>query len=234
MKIVPTLAFALILLLPSLAGGGPPSDVKIAVFVTTVKQESPLQILGFKPPDKVGGAPILVVKNVSDKPVSDFYVSAAIGNPEGDSRGEVGPAYATGSGMRSVLPEERPIPPNSEREAHETAFRSHYLAHWGAELHSTCLHVAAIVLSVKFADGTAWRLEGQQDQEIWKSSLPSDSTKGCDHSPAAEAALKDWDGPSGNAETGSPSHLPAGTVQSYSFACPLRNLDGKLVAVCPW
>lgn len=228
------LAIAILILLPSLAGGSPPDDSRIVVFVTTAKQESPLQITGFKLPNKVGDAPVVVLRNMSAKAISDFYVAADVGNPEPDSRGEIAPAITTGSSMRVYWPQERAIPPNSQWEAHENILRSHTLAAWGGRLHSGCLHVAAIVTTVEFADGSRWDLGNLQSQEIWKSSLRSDSTKSCDHSPAMESALKEWDGPTGNAETGSSSHLDSRTVQSYSVACPLRNLGGKLVAVCPW
>ncbi len=233
MKVASRLAIAVFVLLPTLAGGGAPDAVKIVVFVTTAKQEGPLQITGFILPDKVGAGPTLVVRNTADKPVSDFSLAVALGNPAPDSRGEMGPAYYTGGPTRDFRPSERQIPPNSERQVHQNGLHTHYLAHWGGELHSTCLHVAAIVSRVTFADGTNWELE-QNAQQTWKDSLQSDSTKGCDHSPAAEIALRDWDGASGNAETGSSSHLDSRTVQSYSVACPLRNLSGKLVAICPW
>jgi len=235
MKVPSKLAIALFVLLPSLAGGSPPDDAKIVVFVTTVKQESPLQITGFRLPDKVGGAPVLVLRNVSGKQILDFHVAAVVGNPEADARRDAERPIATNTNSSNLdWPQERAIPPNNEREAHENILRSHTLASWGGRLHSSCLHVAAIVLSVEFDDGTRWQLENIQDQQIWKSSLRSDSTKSCDRSPAMESALKEWDGPAGNAETGSPSHLDTRTVQSYSVTCPLRNLEGKLVAICPW
>jgi hypothetical protein len=234
MRIPSKLVIVLFVLLPSLAGGWPTDDAKVVVFVTTVRQESPLQITGFKLPDKVGGAPVLVLRNESNKPIRDFHVAADIGNAEANSRGEIGPAFATNTSNIVFWPRERTIPPNSEREAHEGSLRSHTLAGWGGRLHSNCLHVAAIVLSLEFEDGTSWQLENMQDQQVWKSSLHSDSTKSCDHSPVMESALKEWDGPAGNEETGSPSHLDTRTVQSYSVTCPLRNLEGKLVAICPW
>ena len=244
MKVPLSLAIALLLLLPCFAWGWPTDGEKIVVFVTTVKREGPLQITGYKLPDKVGGAPVLVLRNESDKEIRDFYVVAEIGNPETDSHGEIGPAWSTSTNStRLDWPQERAIPANSEGEAHENIFRSHLLAGWGVRLHSSCLHVAAIVLSVEFADGTAWQLENHADQEIWKHSLGSDSAKSCDHSPAMENALKEWGngsagneevGSSGNAGTGSPTHLDTGAVQSYSVTCPLRNLSGKLVAICPW
>ena len=228
MRIPSKLAAALFVLLPSLAGGSPTGDVNIVVFVTTVKQESPLQIVGLKLPDKVGGAPVVVLRNASSKQIVGFHVAAAIGNPEADNA-EQPIAISTNSDWP-----EGPIPANSEREAHRMILRSHWLAAWGGRLYSSCLHVAAIIRSVEFADGTTWQLENLEDRQIWKSSLGSDSTKTCDHSSAVESALKEWDGASGYVQTGSPIHLDASTVQSYSVTCPLRSLEGKLVAICPW
>ena len=236
MKVLSKLAIGFLVLAPSLVGGSATDEEKIVVFVTTVKQESPLRITGFKLPDKVGGAPVLVLRNVSNKQIHDFDVAADVGNPEAGADGEIGPAFATGTNStRLDWPQERAIPPNSEQEAHENTLRSHTLASWGGLLHSGCLHVAAIVFSVEFADGTTWRLENQKDQKIWRSSVRTDDTKSCDHSPAMQSALKEWDdGSAGNEETGSPTHLDTGTVQSYSVTCPLRRIAGGLVAVCPW
>lgn len=226
MKIASNLVMLLLFLLPSLAGGLPQDDVKISVFVTTVKQDGPLQITGFKLPGKLGDPPVLVLQNTTDKPITVFYVSAAIGNPDADSRGEAGPAYYLGSAKLFG-----PILPESEREAPAPSFRAHHLAHGAGELHSTCLHAAVSVTSVIFADGEVWRAEDRQ-QEIWKSSLLPDSTKPCEHSAKVEAALKDWDGATGYEGMGSPSHLDTRTVQSYAFTCRLRDLGGKLVAIC--
>src|ERR1700722_1513046 len=244
MKIPLRLATALLVLLPGLAWGWPTGGEKIVVFVTTVKQEGPLQITGFKLPDKVGAAPVLVLRNLSNKQVHKFYVIADIGNLEADSHGEIGPAWSTSTNSTSLdWPQERAIAANSEGEAHENIFRSHLLAGWGVRLHSSCLLIAAIVHSVEFADGTAWHLENHEDQEIWKSSLGSDSTRSCDHSPAMESALKEWGngspgneelGSSGNEGTGTPTHLDTGTVQSYSVTCPLKDVGGRLAAICAW
>jgi len=239
MKIPSKLAAALFVLAPSLAGGSPTGDVNIVVVVTTVKQESPLQIVGLKLPDKVGGAPVVVLRNASNKQILGFHAAAVIGNPEADARHDTEQPLAipTSSSSSNLDWPEGPMPPipaNSEREAHGKSLRSHLLAAWGGRLHSSCLHVAAIILRVEFADGTTWQLENLEDRQIWKSSLGSDSTKTCDHSSAVESALKEWDGASGYVQTGSPIHLDASTVQSYSVTCQLRSLEGKLVAICPW
>jgi len=235
MKIPSKLAAALFVVLPSLAGGSPTGDVNIVVVVTTVRQESPLQIVGLKLPDKVGGAPVLVLRNASSKQILGFHAAAAIGNPKADARHDAEQPITPNTNSSILDWPEGPIPANSEREAPGKVLRSHLLAAWGGRLHSRCLHVAAIILSVEFTDGTTWRLENLQDRQIWKSSLDSDSTKTCgDHSSAVESALKEWDGASGYEETGSPIHLDASTVQSYSVTCQLRRLEGKLVAICPW
>ena len=236
MKIPSKLAAALFVLVPCLAGDSPTGDVNIVVVVTTVKQESPLQIVGLKLPDKVGGAPVVVLRNASNKQILGFHAAAAIGNPEVDNAEQPIATPSTSSSSNLDWPEGPipPIPANSEREARGKILRSHLLAAWGGRLHSSCLHVAAFILSVEFADGTTWQLENLQDRQIWKSSLGSDSTKTCGHSFAVESALQEWDGASGYVQTGSPIHLDASTVQSYSVTCQLRSLEGKLVAICPW
>jgi hypothetical protein len=212
-------------------------NAKINIFVTTTSQDSPLQVVGFKLPDKVGSAPMVVVLNVSDKPIRQFYVHAAVGNPEESARIEAGEAVAislSGGSDHIYWPGERAVPPNSQREAQAGTFKSHNLALWGQRLHSNCLHVAAIVTRVKFADGTSWELENFKDQIIWRSSLKTDSAKSCEHSPEIENALKRWSGAAGNASTGSLSHVDPGIVKSYSITCPLRITGSELAAICPW
>lgn len=171
----------------------PADDAEINIFVTTTSQDSPLQVVGFKPPDKVGSAPVLVVSNVSDKQIREFHVHATVGNPEESTRIEAGKevALSLSDGSEHIYwPDERAVPPNSQREAHEGVFKSHLLAAWGQRLHSNCLHVAAIVTSVEFADGTTWELESPKAQTTWKSSLDPDRTKSCKHSPEVENAPK--------------------------------------------
>ena len=215
----------------------PADDAKINIFVTTTSQDSPLQVVGFRLPDKVGSAPMLVVLNISDKEVREFGVEAAVGDPEESARVETGEMVAIGTkngSGRIGWPQERMVPPNNRREAHETIFEPHHLAAWGQRLHSNCLHVAAIVTRVKFADGTSWELENFKDQTIWRSSLKTDSAKSCGHSPEIENALKQWSGAAGNASTGSLSHVDPGIVKSYSITCPLRMTGSELAAICPW
>jgi hypothetical protein len=217
--------------------GSPADDAKINIFVTTTSQDSPLQVIGFKLPDKVGSTPVLLVFNASDKEVREFSIEAAVGNPAESARLETGEEVAVGIGnssLHSGWPAEGSIPPNGHKEAHREIFRSHNLALWGQRLHSNCLHVAAIVTKVKFADGTTWELESPKAQTTWKSSLDADSTKSCKHSPEVENALKQWSGASGYVSTGSPSHADTGIVKSYSITCPLQMVGGTLTAVCPW
>ena len=210
-------------------------EVSVTIVVTTAPQNGPLQITGFKLPDKVGGEPILVLHNVSHKEIRSFGAEAAVGNPDESGRAEVGGMVAVGNGSEHIYwPHEQIVSPNGYREAHENVLRSHNLAEWGQRLHSSCLHVAPIVTYVEFTDGSRWELKTPQDEAIWKASLRDDSTKSCGHSSTVEYALRQWEGAAGYVGTGTPSHQSADAVRSYSIVCPLRMVGTRLTALCPW
>src|ERR1700752_4462793 len=123
-RVLSKLATALLVLLPGLAWGWPTGEEKIAIFVTAVNQEGPLQITGFKLTDRVGGAPVLELRNASNKKIRNFQIAADIGNPEADAHGEIGPGFSPNpNSTRLDWPQERAVSPNSEREAHENSLR---------------------------------------------------------------------------------------------------------------
>ncbi len=239
MSISKRFAMALLLLAPCLAAGSPGDEVKLTIFVATAVQDAPIQVVGTRLPDKTGGAPIVKFHNLSDKQVQQFSVYAMVGNPEkadrvADSVAGEEVVIGTSTNERIFWPDEQMIPPRGYREAHVEILRSHVLLGHGETLHSNCMHAVLVVTEVNFSDGTSWTLKNLREyQAIWKRSLQPDSTKSCEHSPAVEEALTQWEGAAGYG-----ADLPTGAdpdfVSSYSLVCRLRPVGGKLAAVCPW
>jgi len=236
MRYLQPFSVALLVLAPCLTARPSADEVSVTIVVTAATQDGPLQIVGFRLPEKVGDAPRLVLHSVSQKQIRHFSVEAAVGNPEESARVEAGEKVAVEemSSGDAFWPHERTVPQNGYREAHESELRSHNLVKWGQQLHSNCLHVAAIVTHVEFADGTRWESTTPRDQAMWKASLRDDSTKSCGHSSVVEDALKQWDWTAGYADMGTPSHQSTDMVQSYTIVCPLRMVGGRLTALCPW
>lgn len=237
MKLAKQLSLALLVLAPCLTARPSADQVNVTIVVTAAVQDGPLQILGFKLPQKVGDAPRLVLHNVSEKQIRGFSTQGAVGNPEESTRVNAGEvvAIAQSNGSRRIhFPGEETVPPNGYRDAHDLGLRSHNLALWGQRLQSNCLHVTAIVFKVEFADGTRWELTTPREQAMWKASLRDDSTKSCSHSSTVQYALKQWEGDAGYVGMGEPSHQSTDMVQSYTVVCPLRMLGGGLKALCPW
>jgi hypothetical protein len=234
-----TARLVMLVLLPCLAAGSPGDEVKVTILVVTATQDSPIQVVGIKLPDKAGDPPIVKFHNLSNKQIQQFSVMAMVGNPEKADRVEdSGPGHEVVTGKsqndRIYWPEEQMILPHGYREAHIGVLSSDGLLAWGQSLHSNCLHAALVVAEVDFSDGTSWTPKSMREyQAIWKRSVQPDSTKSCEHSPAVEEALTQWEG-----AVGYHADLPTGAgpdfVSSFSLVCHLRPVGGELTAACPW
>jgi hypothetical protein len=205
--------------------------VVVNLFVTTAKQDCPLQILGFRLPDRLGEPPKVLLHNTTAKEVTFFYLYALIGNPRGVDGGD--PKLASGLGQESKWVHPEPtIPPNGDAEFEAKFLRPFLAAFHAKEVRSNCLHVAVVVTNVEFADGTVWDATWKQDQLLWKDSIRSESSRSCDTSPAIDETLEQLKG-SGPASR-LPTHLSSETVQFYSVACPVRSSIGGFTAECDW
>jgi hypothetical protein len=215
-----------------MASTATPTDrVVVNSFVTAVKQDCPIQILGFRLPDRSGEPPKVLLHNTTASEVIFFYLYALIGDPRGVDGS--GPKLASGLGQKSkwVHPEPK-IPPHGDAEFEAKFLRPFLAAFQAKDVRSNCLHVAVIVTNVELADGTAWASNSKHDELLWRESIRLESSTSCDNSPAIGETLGQLKG-SGPASL-APARLNPETVQFYSVACPVRTTSGGLVAMCDW
>lgn len=206
--------------------------VAIHVFVTTVKQDCPVQIVGFKLPDKPGGVPTVVVHNTTEKEVKLFRLIYLLGDPKGV--GADSPKKGFTVDQNSEWERREPlIAPNGDAEFGLEYLTSFSLAFTAAHsLHSNCLQLALVLGGVEFSDGTVW--EGNTDQHtfLWRNSIRPRYLGSCDSSPEIKQTLKQIKAASySDAPLARPN---AGTMRFYSVACPVRRIGRDSVAVCDW
>ncbi len=234
---------AIFVMLPIAAVGWPADEVRMTGLLTSAKQDGPLQIVGFKLPEKIGQPAMVVVRNVSSKDILEFTVQVVAGNPEEHSTaGNASlPISRSAPGLTrssfiflSRWRKEGSIPPGGEDETREHGLRSVDFVTAARLLLSNCVHLLAIVDRVEFADGTDWKhsLSDEQLRQIWKESILPESRKSCANSPEVTQLLEQLSGESFNLGR-SPTHADTAIVQHYSISCPLRARQGKLSAVCP-
>jgi hypothetical protein len=225
----------------------------VKLVVTTVKQDSPVQVVGFKYPDRgpgypqsehdfdslcrTGGyCPKVVLRNTTAPDVTSIVVDGLTGDPgkSEDGEGEY-PHLAMGVlQVDSKMTAPRPvIAANAESE-----FGSSLL--WpaqilgGALMHSgaVCIHVAVVVTRVEFSDGTTWYRDSKQNAEMWRDSVRGSGDGACQTSDEASRELKSfatW------AHGPIPSHSTTDTMDSYTVSCPVRKIpSGEDAAVCTW
>jgi hypothetical protein len=228
-------------------------NLVVSVFVTTVKQYSPVQVVGFKYPDKgpgylasdndreasclLGGyCPKVVLHNATAKDIRFIAVGGLVGDPVRDADGEVEYPYRQAGILSSSNWKSTSHPliaANGESEFGSSALWPFTMA--GVAVHiveSTCLKIVVIVTRVEFSDGTVWVYDPKQNASLWRDSVASGTTGSCQNSSGASETLNQletsWSGPP-------PPHSSNDTMESYSVACPVTKVkDGKLAAVCAW
>jgi hypothetical protein len=216
----------------------PAGNGTIAIFVTIAPEEGPLKILGFRLPDKVGDPPTVLLQNTGEKVVRDLTLTALIGSPRQTQAG-VEPIAGIGISSGHPAPQqwvaERLIPPGETREVHQSAFRSHNLASFAVHLHSDCAHAAVYISRIEFADGTVWGPDrsSSQTQKVWRDSIQPESTRDCANPPMADYAVDQVKGFGYPTAIGSPSHGSTEVVSHFAFSCPIQNVGGQLIALCP-
>jgi hypothetical protein len=234
---------ATLVMLPIASSGQATGGVKVTGFVTTAKQDGPLQIIGFKLPEKIGAFPKVVVRNVSSKHIVDFTIRVTTGNlASGSLLGGPGTQFGDGSmgtpaqssSLYTQWRKERFILPGSESEVKGYDLSSSHFVVIAAAVRSNCVHSLAMVNRVEFADGTVWEWlpKGEELDRIWKESILPDSSKSCDNSSKAAELMKQLRGPA-YINGGSPTGAHTGMVQNYSVTCSLRRTHETLFVVCP-
>jgi hypothetical protein len=229
---------AIIVTVPVVAVGWPADEVRVTGFLTRAKQDSPLQILGFKLPEKVGHGPRVVVRNVSSQLIVDFTIRTISAKIVEDTVAgdQLAKMIFLGSATRS-LPnqrEERSVSPGVVVETLEESLGSHVSVVAAMASRSNCIHTLAMVNRVEFASGTVWEWSASEEQlrQIWKESIVPGSLGSCDGSPKATKLMEQLQGASYIVRD-SFTHADTAIVQHYSISCALRPRQGRLFAVCP-
>jgi hypothetical protein len=232
-----------LVMLPIATWGQAPDEVKVTGFVTTAKQDGPLQIIGFRLPEKIGHSPKVVVRNISSQQIVSFTIRITTGNlARGSLFAELGTQFGEGSigppAQNSVLyplwRKERSVLPGSESEVEGYNPSSSHSVVSAAAVRSNCVHSLAMVNRVEFADGTDWEWLPNDEEldRVWKGSILPGSSKSCDNSPKVTKLMEKLRGPAYIVRD-SLTHADTAVVQHYSISCPLRPMHGKLFAVCP-
>jgi hypothetical protein len=204
----------------------------VTILVTSAKQDCPVQIRGFKLPQKVGGPPLLVVHNGTEKEVRVFYVSGYVGNPRKLKGSDPQVGFILG-GEPPDSTKESQLAPSGDSELAYGVLKSHNFANLAKNVNSNCLHVAVLVTTVEFSDGSVWDSQAgrEANQDLWRNSIRAESMKGCENSEEMEETLKELDS-AGYRESGMPTNASPELVQYYTVSCPLVKLEGRLGAVC--
>jgi hypothetical protein len=204
--------------------------VAVTLVITVAKQDdSPVQIVGFKLPARVGAIPAIVIRNTTAKEIRLLSFTNYVGNPRGVGGAE--PKWGGNLGMRHTGdPLPRTLGPNATSEFPEEALRPYDAGFWAHRLQSNCLHAAFYIARVDFADGTVWRWDQPGTYETvtarllaeWKDSIRPESTKGCDDSLATQGVLGHLDGTCWP-PLGGLSNASAEIVPFFAFSCPIRD-----------
>lgn len=238
MKVLRKLAILSLVTAFFTAGRGFAQPPLITVTVVLANpHDTPLQIRGFKLPEKVHDPLRVVLQNVSPKQTTRFWIEVLIGDPAGKS-GAVRAGAKELVGSNSNIPnlewpEERVISPGSSGEVHETVFNPLHLAFQGSRVLSNCLHVAAVVSRVEFADGTVWEPDFFETRGLWKDSVPKGASS-CVHRPQVEPLLRRLEGAGYASPIGTPTKIDTSQRESYSFSCAVRRRGGRLLVICPF
>lgn len=206
------------------------------LFFNVAKQDCPLRILAFKVPVKRGDYPRLVVQNTSQKKIRGFLVEAVVGplNRSGSpTDANINHLASVQTPVDSKWPQEQIIAPGESSESHQPVFMASFLVMEAKRLNSTCLQIIPFIVNVEFADGSTWNAKSQFDPKMWSNAPRASGADSCQDSPATMKELEHVK-TGGINRNGESTNAGQDAVQSYSVACPLRPIDGKLVALCPF
>jgi hypothetical protein len=230
-------------------------DIVLNLFVTTVKQDSPVEILGFRLPNSATGdegpsemaepperGPVLVcrwcpqvlLRNTTTKQVKNVMLTGLMGDPNRPEQRTGGIAGMTMlSQSRLGQPSPYVIAPNADANFGDNALWPSIIAITAAShINSNCLHVAVVVWRIEFSDGTLWASDREQEQLLWKESLRQENTNSCQDSSAVDLTQLH----KGTSARALPVRdFRSGVTQSYSAACPVHWISGELsMGHCAW
>jgi hypothetical protein len=199
----------------------------VVVRVGLESQDSPVQVLGLKRPERPDHYPLVHLRNTSSRQTVQIWIAALV-------RGRDGKVVRINSDEPNERwPAERTIPPGDDAWAQEIILQSGRLVFAGKNLHSSCLDVTIIVMRVEFADGSLWNQNPDQNEISLGIPRQSDGEDACKNSTATEAEVEQIAGfgmqPTPNLDVS----VMRDEVQSYSFSCSLVLKKGGLIALCP-
>lgn len=200
----------------------------ISVRIRVAGQDSPIQVVGLKKPEKRSHSPLVHLRNTSSKQTARIWIEAIIAGRDGRV------ARTNSNSPNLFWPEERAIMPGGDRWAHETVLQSAHLLIAGKDLHSNCLRVTVLVLSVEFADGSSWHRGQNQEGVSWTYPSQSDAEDPCKDSTANESDVARIEGVGFSAASNLDADPEQNELQSYGFSCRLIGKGEKLVAMCPF
>lgn len=219
----------------------------VKLFVTTVKQDSPVVIVGFRYPDAGPGyspkdgsyeelclthgyCPRVVLSNTTDKTVTHIEVSGLIGDPT-EVQNHPNESMEILSATAVKLKSPTVIAPKGSAEFGSNTLWPHETVLVGMhEFGSTCTHLAVVVTLVEFSDGTVWHNDSNLNNALWRDSIPNGTASSCQTAPNVSAELK---GSRGGTSGKPPSHS-SGTIESYSVSCPVEHRQDGSAAICAW
>lgn len=212
------------------------TGMKVVVSVGIGEQDSPLQITGFKLPEKAGDPLRVLLHNASNKRVRGYTFEALIGSSQESldkGQGRVRADFLEGGASpRLKWPEERIIFAHGDQESHEPFLRPFEFASKAKLVGSGCIRAVVIVRTIEFDDSSSWR-NSSDVEEIWRSSPVPASQPACDdHSSWKEIfeASSEWG--AGYDRAGLATNADQRAVTSFTLTCPLKQIDQRMVALC--
>ena len=206
-------------------GGGDPS---VAVLVRVASQESPIQVVGIKLPEKPSHDPLVHFRNASSKETAHIWVEAIISGRDGKT------TRINSNDPNERWPGERVIRPEGDQWAHEVVLQSSHLVVAARTLHSNCLNVTVLVKNVEFADGTSWDRDQGQKGISWTYPTQPRPEDPCKDSTATESEVSQIAGVGHREGSDSDTADDHEEVQFYSFSCSLVPKNHGFVAMCPF
>jgi hypothetical protein len=220
---------ALVIAIPlAVCLSAPTQEPNIALSIRVAEQDSPVQVVGLKMPERPSHDPLVHFRNASRKQTVRIWIEAIIAGRDGKV------ARIQSNSPNELWPEERAIPGGGDGWAHETVLQSARLVTSGKDLHSNCFRVTVLVLRVEFADGSFWSRDQGQKGVSWAYPSQPNTEDPCKNSNANESDVTQITGAAFRASTESDAGSSKEEIQSYQFSCHLVRRGERLVAMCPF
>jgi hypothetical protein len=201
------------------------NEPTLNVSLVAAGQDGPLEIIGFRPSATGQTALELRVRNVSSKAARDYSVEPEVRNPAGQ-------IWNSTNGRAALTPASGKVQPGTDKWDSTTNALNVKLVMFAKGLHSTCLRITPVIISVDFEDGTSWQVTALQKADaIRRADLKSNPP--CTESPGGKDCMDRTDPTKGFVPKSnlfdSYESENSGEWQSFSFSCVLHRIDGTAV-----